>query len=76
MVMTTLSIPLALAATSSAAGFALVEDLSREASTTACLPDRATSDGWLEGNALAEVRPASKAAALAVMAKRLCRLRK
>jgi len=76
MAMTTLSMPLARAATSSAAGFTLLEDLSREARTAPLgLADRPTSYCWVSGRAFAEAIPASKAA-LAVTAKRFCRLRK
>ncbi len=80
--MTTLSSPFALAATSSVLAFAFAGDFSRDATTrrfgfTTVRPasDCAAAGCTLSGSALAEVRPASKAA-LAVMAKRLSRLRK
>jgi hypothetical protein len=68
-----------LAATSSVLAFAFAGDFSRDATTRrfAFTTDRPASycGGALNGKAFAEVRPASKAA-LAVMAKRLSRLRK
>jgi hypothetical protein len=72
--MTTLSSPFALAVTSSVLAFAFVGDFSRDATTRwfGFTTDRPAS---YCGKALAEPRPASKAA-LAVMAKRLSRLRK